>query len=89
MDALFRQKGTVKQHSLISESFTNNLLDNDCFTKSKSTPDELLLLKSGDHNSIEDWKLRYKIFKTAFFREDLLFNFIKKKINFPQEKNVI
>ena len=72
LDSLFRLKGTVKKHSL-EDSFNNNLLDVDCFTNTeKIQSNDLEILKSGNHKKIAEWKKRYSLFKTAFFRPDLL-----------------
>jgi tRNA (guanine37-N1)-methyltransferase len=56
--------------SLSEESFNNNLLEAPQFSKSGKIP---LILKSGNHKKIQQWKKESSILKTKFHRPDLFF----------------
>lgn len=82
LDAILRFNGTVKDKSL-QDSFLNNRLDCDNYGKSTLSKEEIpLILKSGNHKLIEEWKITYMLFKTIFFRKDL----IKKLTKFEEKK---
>lgn len=67
-------KGVIKEDSLDSESFNDNLLDYPTYTKPDSykgmeVPEVLL---SGNHQKINDWRQEQRIKKTKEKRPDLL-----------------
>lgn len=67
-------KNVITPSSLKNESFTNNLLDYDCFTKpleydGLKVPDVLL---SGNHKKIENFRKQNQINKTKKYRPDLI-----------------
>ena len=66
--------GVINEDSLANESFTNNLLDYETYTKPREyrkmkVPDVLL---SGDHKKIEEFRKESQIRKTEKRRSDLL-----------------
>jgi tRNA (guanine37-N1)-methyltransferase len=73
---------SVKQHSLDHESFTNNLLEANNYTRPESwTPrdqDKVYkvpeVLLSGHHANVKSWRLQNSIEITKKFRPDLLEN---------------
>jgi len=66
--------GVINEDSLANESFTNNLLDYETYTKPREyrgmkVPDVLL---SGDHKKIEEFRKESQLRKTEKKRSDLL-----------------
>lgn len=63
----------LSSNTLSNESFHNQLLDHDIYTRPKDNmiPKELL---SGNHKLIQEWKLKNQLIKTLFYRDDLLQN---------------
>ena len=55
--------------SLQEESFNENLLEAPAFSKMGDVP---LILKSGNHQKIKNWKEKTSLLKTKFHRPDLL-----------------
>ncbi len=56
------------RESLKEESFNNNLLEAPQFSKMGDVP---LILKSGNHKKIKEWKTKAALYKTLFHRPDL------------------
>lgn len=70
-------KGFVgKEESVKADSFSNNILDHSNYTRpSKFLKYNIpLVLKSGNHNQIENWRLYSRISNTFYFRPDLFKN---------------
>ncbi len=57
------------KESLKEESFEDNLLESPNFSKDKESP---LILKSGNHKLIKEWKKKLAYYKTKFHRPDLI-----------------
>lgn len=70
--------------SLGEESFFGGLLEYDHFTRPRELPVPEILL-SGHHGAISDWRLKYSLFKTLFFRPDLLSG---RELS-PREKKIL
>lgn len=73
--------GVISSSSLASESFENDLLDHDVYTKPElydqhKVPEVLL---SGNHKLINQWKLQSRIDNTKSKRPDLFAKYIKKQ----------
>lgn len=71
----------IKPKAKICESYSNNLLEHDQYTKPysyqlKTVPDILL---SGNHEKIESWKLQNSISKTKLKRPDIYVKYNKNK----------
>lgn len=77
IDALARfQPGAITKASLDEDSFANDLLDHNHFTRpdtwmGKAVPE---VLKSGNHKAIADYRLAQSIGQTWLNRPDLLIN---------------
>ena len=77
IDALARYiPGVITQASVEQDSFENQLLDHPHYTRPENwqdhkVPDELM---SGNHQSIEDWRLMQSLGQTWLNRPDLLIN---------------
>ncbi|WP_342252222.1 tRNA (guanosine(37)-N1)-methyltransferase TrmD [Spiroplasma endosymbiont of Amphibalanus improvisus] len=79
--------GVIKTESHLNESFNNDLLDYDVYTKpvvfdNKIIPEVLL---SGHHKNIDDWREKSRIYNTYSKRKDLL---KKAQLNL-QQKNFL
>ncbi len=70
-DSVLRNvKGVLgNEESLNEESFNNNTLESPQFSKMGEVP---LILKSGNHKKITEWKKETSFLKTKFHRPDLL-----------------
>ncbi len=69
-DSVLRNvKGVLgNMESLSEESFNDNLLEAPQFSKMGNVP---LILKSGNHKKIKEWKQKASLLKTKFHRPDL------------------
>jgi len=69
-DSVLRNvKGVLgNMESLSEESFNDNLLEAPQFSKMGDVP---LILKSGNHKKIKEWKQKASLLKTKFHRPDL------------------
>jgi tRNA (guanine37-N1)-methyltransferase len=69
-DAIFRNIDGIlgNSESLVEESFNNNLLEAPIFSKNNPP----IILKSGNHQKIKEWKNKLSIYKTLFHRPDLM-----------------
>ncbi|MCQ2748327.1 MAG: tRNA (guanosine(37)-N1)-methyltransferase TrmD [Mycoplasmoidaceae bacterium] len=67
-------KGVISQPSLDSESFNNNLLDYDAYTRPESFEGHNVpkVLLSGNHKLINDFRKANRLAKTKKYRPDLL-----------------
>ncbi len=70
-DSVLRNiKGVLgNKESLEEESFNENLLEAPAFSKMGEVP---IILKSGNHKKIKEWREKTSILKTKFHRPDLL-----------------
>jgi len=70
-DSILRNvKGVLgNMESLNEESFNDNLLEAPQFSKMGNVP---LILKSGNHKKIKEWKQKASLLKTKFHRPDLV-----------------
>lgn len=71
----------INDESLKNESFTNYLLDYPCYTKPDVFENHPIptILKSGNHQAIDQYRLKKQIEKTKKLRPDLYKKYIKYK----------
>lgn len=67
-------KGVINEDSKESESFNDNLLDYETYTKPSNYRNMLVpdVLLSGDHKKIKEWREKSRIDRTKKIRPDLL-----------------
>jgi tRNA (guanine37-N1)-methyltransferase len=90
IDSVSRLCGVVKDKSL-DDSFSKDRLDFDNYSKSKKINEDIPeVLKSGNHKKINEWKMIYSLFKTIFFRPDIIKHITKfEKLKLQELKNTI
>ncbi|VFP88495.1 tRNA (guanine-N(1)-)-methyltransferase [Buchnera aphidicola (Cinara piceae)] len=83
IDAITRSIPGVlnNKHSLIEESFNNDLLDCPNYTRPKNIANHIVpsILLSGNHKKIKEWRLKHSLKNTLLKRPDLLKNKKNKK----------
>lgn len=73
--------GVISNESLSSESFENNLLDYDVYTRPVEFEGHCVpkVLLEGNHKLIEEYRFKTKVAKTKKYRPDLYKKFIRTK----------